>query len=110
MRLKERTAVVTGGAKGIGRAICLALAGEGAAVVVNYATSQTEAESVVRSIEAEGVPAFAFRADVARDAEARALMEAASERFGRLDILVNNAGFTRQVPHQELEGLTEEVI
>src|SRR5689334_6852744 len=109
MRLKERTAVVTGGAKGIGRAICLALAGEGAAVVVNYATSQTEAESVVRIIEEKGGQAFAFRADVAVDAEACALMDAAAERFGRLDILVNNAGFTRRVPHQDLEGLTEDV-
>ena len=91
MKLKDRVAVVTGGAKGIGRAICLAFATEGAAVVVNYATSQSEADATVRAIAANGGRSIAIKADIRDDAAARALMNAAVEKFGRLDILVNNA-------------------
>src|SRR5579862_4986930 len=110
MRLKDKVAVVTGGGTGIGRAICRAFAAEGAAVVVNYSKSKEAAESVVRTIEEQGGQALAICADVSRDAEARGLMAAAVQRFGRLDILVNNAGFTRRVPHRDLELLTEELI
>jgi 3-oxoacyl-[acyl-carrier protein] reductase len=110
VKLKDRVAVVTGGSTGIGRATCLALAHEGAGVLVNYLHSQAEAEEVVRTIEGAGGHAQAVRADVSRDEEARALIEAAMQRFGRLDILVNNAGWTRRVPHHDLDSLTEEII
>lgn len=110
MKLEGKAAVVTGGAKGMGRAICLALAEEGAAVVVNYATSQAEAEEVVRAIEANGGQAMAVRADVGKDAEARQLITAAAQRFGRLDILINNAGYTQRVAHRELDLLTDALM
>lgn len=110
MKLKDRVAVVTGGAKGIGRAICLAFAQEDAAVVVNYSKSQSEAEATARDIAANGGRAIAIRADVRADAEARTLINAAVEKFGRLDILVNNAGYTKRTPHNELDLLTEELI
>jgi len=110
MKLQDRVAVVTGGAKGIGRAICLALAKEGAAIAVNYSKSQAEAEAVVREIETNGGRAIAIRADVRQDAEARALMDAVAEKFGRLDILVNNAGWTQRTSHKKLDLLTDEII
>ena len=110
MKLQNRVAVVTGGGTGIGRGCCLALAREGAAVVVNYSKSQAQAEEVVQLITQSGGQAIAVRADVSQDAEARQLMETTVTQFGRLDILVNNAGYTRFTPHRELELLTEELI
>jgi 3-oxoacyl-[acyl-carrier protein] reductase len=110
MKLEGKVAIVTGGGKGIGRAACLALAKEGAAVVVNYSRSQAEADAVVKAITEAGGQAIAVRADVSQDAGARALVEAAVQRFGRLDILVNNAGWTRRTPHNQMELLTEELL
>jgi 3-oxoacyl-[acyl-carrier protein] reductase len=110
MKLQGKVAVVTGGGKGIGRATCRALAAEGAAVVVNYSRSQSEAEGVVKDITASGGQAIAVRADVSQDAGARALIEEAVQRFGRLDILVNNAGWTRRTSHNQMELLTEELL
>ena len=96
MTQAKKRAVVTGGSRGIGRAICLELAKEGAAVAVNYAGSEAAALAVVEECLALGAAdAFAFRADVAKAAEAAALVDAAIARFGGLDILVNNAGITR---------------
>jgi 3-oxoacyl-[acyl-carrier protein] reductase len=93
MRLRDRVAIVTGGARGIGRATALALARDGARVVVNYARQAGAAREVVRAIASAGGAAVACRADVSRAAGARRLVDAALRRFGRLDILVNNAGF-----------------
>jgi NAD(P)-dependent dehydrogenase (short-subunit alcohol dehydrogenase family) len=90
--LEGQVALVTGAAKRIGRSIALRLAAEGAAVAVNYATSKTEAEEVVRAIASGGGRAMARQADVTRRAEVRALMAATESEFSRLDILVNNAG------------------
>ncbi|MEU8351280.1 MULTISPECIES: SDR family NAD(P)-dependent oxidoreductase [unclassified Streptomyces] len=110
MEPQGRVAVITGGGTGIGRATSLALARAGAAgIVVSYTRSAEDAGTLVRAVEALGVPALARRADVADDGEVRALAAAARDRFGRVDILVNNAGTTRAVPEPDLEGLTDAV-
>ncbi|CEA02768.1 3-oxoacyl-[acyl-carrier-protein] reductase FabG [Metalysinibacillus saudimassiliensis] len=90
-----KTAVVTGASRGIGRAIALKLAQDGANVVVNYSGSQAKAEEVVAEIKALGQQAIAVQANVADADEVKALMGAAIDAFGSIDILVNNAGITR---------------
>ena len=95
MSLKGNVALVTGGSRGIGRAICVELARQGAAVAVNYAGNSAAAEETVQLCRALGVEAETFRADVADPAACDALTAAVKERFGRLDILVNNAGIAR---------------
>jgi 3-oxoacyl-[acyl-carrier protein] reductase len=95
MRLKDKIAVVTGSSRGVGRAVALAFGKEGAQVVVNYTTSSEAAAEAVKEIESMGSRAIAVKADVAVKVDARHLISAAVEAFGRLDILVNNAGFTR---------------
>ncbi|MGF9976060.1 3-oxoacyl-[acyl-carrier-protein] reductase [Viridibacillus arvi] len=94
-KLEGKTAVVTGASRGIGRAIALTLAEQGARVVVNYSGSQSKAEEVVAEITENGGEAIAVQANVADADEVTALMKAATDTFGSLDILVNNAGITR---------------
>ena len=93
--LKEKVALVTGGSRGIGRAIALALADSGAAVVVNYKGNQAAADEVVRAIESRDGRALAVQADVAQPADVERLFKQVIDTYGRLDILVNNAGVTR---------------
>jgi 3-oxoacyl-[acyl-carrier protein] reductase len=93
--LAERVALVTGGSRGIGRAIAERLARDGAAVAVNYREHAQAADEVVRGITAHGGRAVAIAADVAHAADVDRLIQTAIEAFGRLDILVNNAGITR---------------
>jgi len=95
MRLKDKIALVTGSSRGVGRAVALGFAKEGAKVVVNYTSNEKAATEVVDSIKSMGSDAIAVKADVARKTEAEALVGAAVDTFGRIDILVNNAGFTR---------------
>jgi len=95
MRLQDKVAVVTGSSRGVGRAVASAFGREGAKVVVNYTSNEAAANEVVQTVETAGSEATAFRADVAKKAEAESLVRHAVERFGRLDILVNNAGFGR---------------
>lgn len=95
IRLDERVALVTGGSRGIGRAIAQSLATTGATVVVNYRGNQAAADETVASIEAAGGKAVAIQADVANAEDVERLFKEVSERFGRIDILVNNAGITR---------------
>jgi 3-oxoacyl-[acyl-carrier protein] reductase len=95
MSFEAKAAVVTGAARGIGRAIALRLAAGGASVVVNYRSNTAAADEVVQQIVASGGRAIPFLADVSRSSEAQALMDAAIKAYGRLDILVNNAGTTR---------------
>ena len=95
MSLKGNVALVTGGSRGIGRAVCVELARRGAAVAVNYAGNSAAAEETVQLCRALGVEAEAFQADVADPAACDGLIAAVKERFGRLDILVNNAGIAR---------------
>jgi 3-oxoacyl-[acyl-carrier protein] reductase len=108
--LKGKVALVTGGGTGMGRAMCLKFAAEGAGVAVNYSKSQKQAEAVAEAARQMGAATLAIKADVAQDQEARRLVEETVAKLGRLDILVNNAGWTRRVNHRELEGLTEEVL
>ncbi|RLA85492.1 MAG: 3-oxoacyl-ACP reductase [Deltaproteobacteria bacterium] len=95
MRLQGKVAVVTGGSRGVGRAVCLAFAREGADVVVNYATRLQAAEEVVREVEKMGRKAVAVGADVASWQGAESVVKAAIDKFGKIDVLVNNAGFIR---------------
>ena len=95
MNFAGKTAVVTGGSRGLGRAICLELAKGGANVVLCYAGNETAARETVDRCEALGAKALAVRCDVAKADEVKALMDAAVKEFGRIDILVNNAGITR---------------
>ncbi|MGE7110910.1 3-oxoacyl-[acyl-carrier-protein] reductase [Lysinibacillus sp. NPDC047702] len=94
-KLEGKVAVVTGASRGIGRAIALKLADEGAKVVVNYSGSQAKAEEVVAMIQENGGEAIAVQASVSQTEEVTALMDTAVKTFGSLDILVNNAGITR---------------
>jgi len=104
-QLKDRVAVVTGGSKGIGAGIAKELAAAGAAVVVNYATDQSGAESVVNEILKAGGRATAIAADVSNAAEVARLFAETRETYGPLAIVVNNAGVYQQNP---LETFTEE--
>lgn len=95
MLTPNRTALVTGGSRGIGRAIALELAKQGADVVINYASSAEAAEGVVAEIEALGRKAKAIQGDVGSSKASETLVKEATEFLGRIDILVNNAGITR---------------
>ena len=109
--LRGRVGVVTGGARGIGRAVALRLAEAGAHVVVNYLRREAEAEAVARSCEEFGVEAQTFRADVGEVSQAAALAGAALERFGRIDLLVANAGIWEGAPVEEMsEDIWDRVI
>jgi 3-oxoacyl-[acyl-carrier protein] reductase len=104
-RLQGKVALVTGGSKGIGAGIAKALAAEGAAVVVNYASSKAGADAVVNAITDAGGKAVAVHGDVSSEPQAKGLVDAALDAFGRLDILVNNSGVYEFSP---IETSTEE--
>src|SRR5438445_3110576 len=97
-KLEGKVAVVTGASKGIGAEIARHLAAEGAAVVVNYASSKAGADAVVGAITAKGGKAVAVRADVAKPDDVKRLFAEAVKAFGRLDVLVNNAGVYEFAP------------
>jgi 3-oxoacyl-[acyl-carrier protein] reductase len=96
--LAGKRALVTGGASGIGRAIALAFAGEGARVAIADRAPEQKIEGVVAEIQAAGAQAFAVRADVADEAQVLSLLHAILGRLGGLDILVNNAGILLEKP------------
>jgi len=96
-RLDDRVAVVTGGSRGIGRAVALELARRGATVVVNYRGNQDAANEVVKAIEDAGGKSKAAQADVSDFTQAEALIKDTMASFGKIDILVNNAGTTRDM-------------
>lgn len=112
MDLTGRNALVTGGSRGIGRAVCLELARRGANVAVNCAGNARAAEETAAACRELGVQAFAVQADVSGSAAAGAMVKAVIERFGRLDILVNNAGITRdklalQMKNEDLDAVLD---
>jgi Dehydrogenases with different specificities (related to short-chain alcohol dehydrogenases) len=103
-KLSGKIAIVTGASKGIGAAIAKALAAQGAAVVVNYASSKSDANAVVETITGAGGRAIAIQGDVSKAAQANGVVDAAMAAYGRLDILVNNSGVYAFAP---LDAVTE---
>jgi len=103
--LKGKIAIVTGGSKGIGAGIAKGLGEAGASVVVNYASSKTDAERVVNEIKQNGGKAIAVQGDVSKAADVKRLFEETKKEFGALDVLVNNAGVYEFAP---LESITED--
>ena len=103
--LKNRVALVTGGSRGIGRAIAFALANAGAAVAVNYRERAEEAASVVEAIHQSGSKAVAVRADVSVASSVQSMVSAIEEQLGSIDILVNNAGIA---PTRGIDDITED--
>ena len=100
--LEGRVALVTGAVRRIGRAIALALAGDGAAVVINTRRSRAEADAVAAEIEAQGGRALVHLADITEETAVQAMVDAALARFGGLDILINNAADRQQTPLTEI--------
>ncbi|HKO72912.1 MAG TPA: 3-oxoacyl-ACP reductase FabG [Bradyrhizobium sp.] len=100
--LSGKVAMVTGAGRNIGRAIALALADAGAAILVNARSNRAEAEAVAREIEANGGKAVVHIGDVADGSAVQAMADAALKQFGRLDILVNNAALRREKPFPEM--------
>lgn len=101
-RLRGQKALVTGASSGIGSAVALQLAREGAAVAVNYVGHAAAAENVVADIVAAGGEAFAVRADVSNEDQVEAMFGQIIERFGTLDILINNAGLQQDAPFEQM--------
>ncbi len=95
MKLSGKNAMVTGGSRGIGKAIAMALAKEGANVIINYSSNPAAAEAVVQEIEALGVKGFAVKGNVSQPEDVKDMLEKIEEVFDGVDILVNNAGITR---------------
>ena len=109
MKLAGKVALVTGAGTGIGRATAEALAKEGAKVAVNYSQSRDAAQEVVREIQGAGGTAVAVQANVADEADVKAMVASVEREFGQLDVLVNNAGWSTRIPHAQLEDLTDEI-
>ena len=93
--LKDKVAIVTGGTRGIGRAIALKLADHGANIVINYRNSDKEAEELKGILEEKGVKVLAVKCDISNFEDSKNLMDKCKEVFGKIDILVNNAGITK---------------
>lgn len=102
MLLKDKVVLITGASKGIGRALAVGVASDGAAVAVNFKTDEAGAETTRHLIETRGAPAFLIQADVGRRNEAEEMIERVARYFGKIDVLVNNAARTRFGPFEEV--------
>lgn len=110
MRLKGKVAIVTGSGKGIGRAVALEFAKEGAKVVVNYVRSKSASQKLVKEIEKIGSKAIAVRADVSKKEDAENLVKQAVGKFERVDVLVNNAGHSsKDAWFMKLDEVTDDL-
>src|SRR5918912_1259556 len=98
LRLENKVAVITGSSLGIGSAIALAFAREGAAVAVDYRSHPDEAKEIVDQVEGSGGRAISVHADVSSAQDVKNLIQKAVEEFGRLDVIVNNAGMHQKMP------------
>jgi 3-oxoacyl-[acyl-carrier protein] reductase len=107
MKLKDKVAIVTGSSKGIGAGIAKAFASEGAKVVINYSSSESEANKVVKEIQEQGGIAIAIKADISKSAEVTEMFDKVKLEFGSVDILVNNAAIAVM---QTIDDLTEEAF
>jgi 3-oxoacyl-[acyl-carrier protein] reductase len=106
--LDNKVALVTGGGGGIGSAICRRLAQSGASIVITYSKSKDKAESLLAKLD--GSNHLVMQASVDDSVAQAKLAQAISEKYGKLDILINNAGFSKSVPHDDLDSLTDELI
>ena len=106
--MKGKRAIVTGGGTGLGAATAIGLARRGVNIAINYYSSAAAANEVVAQCQALGVEAFAVKANVAEDADCRALVETAVQKLGGLDVLINNAGITKFAAHSDLDALDAE--
>ncbi|MHB1654048.1 MAG: SDR family NAD(P)-dependent oxidoreductase [Desulfitobacteriaceae bacterium] len=106
--LEGKVALITGGATGIGRAIALRLAKEGADIALNYSRSEQDARATQSEILALGSRCSVFPANVAIDQEVRQMVQGVRREFGHLDVLVNSAGMTHFIEHSDLEGMKDE--
>lgn len=104
--IDQKVAIVTGSSSGIGEATARQLADEGARVLVNSSSSVEAGEAVARSLP----DAMYVQADVSDEEQAKGLVDAALERWGRLDVVVNNAGWTKVIPHGDLDAVTDDVF
>jgi 3-oxoacyl-[acyl-carrier protein] reductase len=109
MSTDRKVALVTGSATGVGRACAIRFAKLGYAVVVNYSKSEADALETLELVEATGVPALLFKANVADAAQVNEMVTATEATFDRLDVLVNNAGTTHFIAHTDLDALTDQV-
>jgi len=109
MRVRDKIAIVTGGGSGLGKAIAMRLAGEGAAVVVADVNDSTM-NATVQELNAAGRKAVGYKADVSNREQVQSLMNAVVEKFGRIDILVNNAGVTRHRPFLDLNDADWDLV
>ena len=105
MDMKNQVAIVTGSATGLGAAVALRLADNGARVVINYTKSLKEAEETLGQAKAKGVEALLAQGDVSNDEDCRRIVKQTVDKWGRVDMLVNNAGTTKFADHADLNAL-----
>ena len=104
--MKEKVAIVTGSATGVGAATAVLLAEKGCNVVINYTRSKEEAMATAQLVEQHNVECIVFKADVSNDDECKSMVEATIKKWGKIDYLVNNAGKTKFNPFENLDGLS----